>query len=462
MYYRQKYLILFFLLCLNARKMCAQTDSSLVPFPDSLAGTPYQIENGLPAIAEPVTASANSIEYTSYALYTEKNWKKLAAYCEQAFAKQVDYFYLRVRAGIAYFEMEQYRKAIVHLKKALAFNSGDDFTNTYLYYAYLYAERPEEAKKLTRSFGKALSETMRVGSMSPVDFVLLESGIKVPDSSRQFKNAFFTDVGIGHSIGKKIFLQHNFTYFEQGEERFGVKQIQYYLKATLPLKNDFLVSGGIHLVDVTANLRSYPATVVTNTLLFYPVGPPGMPPPPAQVVSYTTNIYSEKITAQRSTNIVGALTISKQTLYADFSAGLTAASFDSTYQYQAATGLNIYPLKNNRLALGATVYAHVEDGGKVNIALAPVVSVYPTKRTHLSLAYLENTGPNISENTGSFVSNSIDYTGRRITATCSVRVAGGTWLYGTYGYEEKKHLQAGYRYDYNIFVAGIRIIPVFK
>lgn len=68
-----------------------------------------------------------------------------------------DYFYLRVRMGIAYFYQEKYTKAITQLEKARSFNDQDDFTNSYLYLSYKYSGRVADAEVLERK----LSDTLR-------------------------------------------------------------------------------------------------------------------------------------------------------------------------------------------------------------------------------------------------------------------------------------------------------------
>ncbi len=401
-----------------------------------------------------------SVEKTSYNLYLKKQWVQLSSYCERAIGSGFDYFYLRVRAGVAYFERRQYRKAIVHLKKALEFNSDDDFAASYLYYAYLYSERFEEAKWLSKDFSPSLRNSLQIKPAGQLDYVMAESGIKSPDSSRLFKRALFTDLGVAHSIANRLFLFHGITYFAQNEARFSVQQFQYYLRGSVPFKNGFLLNAGLHLVDVAADVRNFVPVVNTNTYVVYPVGPAGMPPPPAQVVTITTNGLVEQVNAKSTQNYVGAISLTKRTVFADYVLGATAGNFDTTTQVQVMMGANFYPFKNSRFSAGFNAYVHAEQKSpNSSVAITPYINAYLAKKVHLSLSYFNNQGPNISENTGSFVSNSVDYTPQRIAGTVSFELAEGAWLYGTYAYEQKKHLAAGYQYDYNIFVVGIKFFP---
>lgn len=67
-----------------------------------------------------------TIDKSTYRAWSEKRWHDLLDTCELAIDEWgIDYFYLRMRAGVAAFELHKYRKAIVHFEKALEFNSGD-------------------------------------------------------------------------------------------------------------------------------------------------------------------------------------------------------------------------------------------------------------------------------------------------------------------------------------------------
>ncbi len=458
MHYRKTYLSFLFAALLLPR-LWAQEDTLTPAGQDQIRlMTPDSIMMPRPA---PVSEDLASPEQVSLALFIGKQWPQLAGFCEKTIRSGIDAYYLRVRGGIACFEMKQYRKAVAHLQKALRFNPGDDLAGSYLYYAYLYSERFEEAKWLSKRFSVGLSTTMNTRHISPVDFAFAETGIKQADSSHLFKNPIFSSVGISHSIGRRVFLFHSLSYYSQGEYRFYIQQFQYYLKATLPLANNWRLSAAGHLVNVDADLRNFEPVVNTFTYLTVgPPPPPGQPPPQPVVASITTTNYVEKMIRHQKLNSIGALALSKHMALADVFIGTTYAHLDTSVQYQLQAGFMLYPLKNNRLGLGATIYQHSEEpSNKQNTTVAPLVTAYITGKIHLAVAYLSNAGPNITENTGYFVSNSTDYTLSRLSATASFNVAKGLWLYGTGGYEQKKQLTDGFKYNYSIAAIGLKIIP---
>jgi hypothetical protein len=76
-------------------------------------------------------------DISTYNAYLQQRWKDLADTAEMAIEKGYDYYYMRMRAGIAYSEMKKYRKAIAHFKKALEFSTGDPAAVALLYLAYV-------------------------------------------------------------------------------------------------------------------------------------------------------------------------------------------------------------------------------------------------------------------------------------------------------------------------------------
>ncbi|WP_367328915.1 hypothetical protein, partial [Lentimicrobium sp.] len=61
-------------------------------------------------------------EALTYRLYAEQKWDSLLTTGEQAINEGWDYFYIRLRTGIAAFELQRYARAARHLEKAREFN----------------------------------------------------------------------------------------------------------------------------------------------------------------------------------------------------------------------------------------------------------------------------------------------------------------------------------------------------
>jgi hypothetical protein len=98
-----------------------------------------------------------SLDQQTLQYYYTSQWDSLIAVGNIGLSNGHDYFYLRMRMGVAYFYQGKYSKAIRHLEKARKFNSHDELTNRYLYLSYKYLGRYADAEVL----GKTLSDTLR-------------------------------------------------------------------------------------------------------------------------------------------------------------------------------------------------------------------------------------------------------------------------------------------------------------
>ncbi|MDA3894242.1 MAG: tetratricopeptide repeat protein, partial [Salinivirgaceae bacterium] len=71
--------------------------------------------------------NATTIDKDTYILWLAKDWDRLITIGKTAIKNEVDFYYLRVRMGIAYFEKKNYHKAIYHFEKAYKFNPNEYF-----------------------------------------------------------------------------------------------------------------------------------------------------------------------------------------------------------------------------------------------------------------------------------------------------------------------------------------------
>ena len=60
-----------------------------------------------------------TVDSLSYDLYEKGEWKALIRFGKNAINQGFDYYYLRMRIGIAYYESEKYLLALEHFRKSL-------------------------------------------------------------------------------------------------------------------------------------------------------------------------------------------------------------------------------------------------------------------------------------------------------------------------------------------------------
>lgn len=393
------------------------------------------------------------VESKTYEYYLAKNWKELLRLSNKALAQGIDYYYLRVRTGIACYELGRYRQAIPHFEKALKFNEGDQLSQEYLYFAYLYSDRPEDARKLSISFSSEMAGYMKTKKLPLITSMFIEGGTKMPDSVSLFQPALFGQLGLNHFIEKKISWTHAFNFYLQDESRFNYTQYQYYLRSNIPLGNGFMMQGGAHLLYTSSVVKEY--AIGQETVQPKPSNP-GAPPPPVQ----TTTRLVEVDSYEQALGLVTAVNLMKQTHMFDFSVNASVYFHDSTTQYQSGLGFVYYPFSNNNLALGYNAFLHSEDKFTTyHIASAPFVNVRMGKRVFVNVSVLFNKGGNISENAAMFVNNAYDKTLTRITLSPSLVLSKRFTVYLTAGTETKRQSNSGYNYHYLVGLAGLRYSP---
>ncbi|MEO8762200.1 MAG: hypothetical protein ABI388_11740 [Bacteroidia bacterium] len=403
------------------------------------------------------TLSGYTVEQKSLDLYIAKKWKELTAFGNEALHKGYDYYYMQMRVGIAYYERKNYCLAESHFRKALQFSSNDSLALEYIYYCYIFTGRNEDARKLSKKFNRELATKTGTNTKSPIDFVIIEGGTKISDSSTYFKPAVYFQAGLSHTIKNKVSFFHAATYFHQQNIVGTLTQLQYYLRATIPVKKNWLISPSFHLVNI--NFSSETPTTTIDTLWPPGVPPHTQPPPGAPPFKTITNTsYSTRST--NSIYFVGSFAIQKIIKRFTLTAGSTISNISNTTEFINNGALYYSVLGNSKLVLGCAGYLHSIDNYKTTYAsVAPFVYVQPTKSISIKLSYLYNRGNNIIESNGYFINNSPDLTKSRIALLANFNINKSIALYATYQLENKLENIQQFNYHYNVIVVGIKIVP---
>jgi tetratricopeptide (TPR) repeat protein len=124
--------------------------------------------------------SYKTADSLTYRLYAGGNWKELIYAGKESIRQGHDYYYLRMRIGIAYYQLGRYRAAAVHFEEALNFYSDDKTAIGYLQQCYDWAGMNTEAAYLSKRFPRIL-----LGSDNSNKFfreLFLLSGVSFSDS----------------------------------------------------------------------------------------------------------------------------------------------------------------------------------------------------------------------------------------------------------------------------------------
>jgi hypothetical protein len=360
------------------------------------------------------------VEKKTKELTVNKNWDELIALGRQALQQDIDYFYLRLRLGIAFYEKKQYRAATTHFEKALAFNSSDELAQEYLYYSLIFSERFDEANNLMSQFNNDLLRKVAAKKPSAVSVVAAEGAMKVSSRSDLFDPAYYFQFGLGHTVANKFSLFHAVTRYSQSESRGDISQWQYFLQAGIPTKKGWTFAPAIHLVKL-----DYVGTSITINKTYF----------------------------------VGSINVAKAFAHADISLGTTYSNVGGTKQYIPQGRLAIYPLGKQNLSVGTIAYLHSEDEFSTStLALNPFVSWSPVNNVRLMANHLMNKTKNMVEMNGYLVNNSQDLSTSRTTVLLSVSPTRRWEAYGVYQFENKQDANA-LEYTYNLFLIGLKFKP---
>ncbi|NOX47173.1 MAG: hypothetical protein GXO89_09375 [Chlorobi bacterium] len=250
----------------------------------------------------------NTVDHQTYRFYFLENWDSLIITGEKALKQDIDYFYLRMRLGRAYYEKDNFSKSAQHFEKALEYSATNATALEYLYYSYLFTNRELDAKLLTKQFPESLNKKINPPKNKAIDEIYLETG---PTSSNNISlnkkdnlmgkdsiygehdlndNKYYFHLGLKKNIGKRASvyvgysklsisklkqiqvselvksgydtIPYNGWYYvdtlyskvyDRFDHNYKLYQNELYLNANIALGNGFLLVPAAHLVQVQYN-----------------------------------------------------------------------------------------------------------------------------------------------------------------------------------------------------------------
>ncbi|MFU8860441.1 MAG: tetratricopeptide repeat protein [Cyclonatronaceae bacterium] len=242
--------------------------------------------NALPAMALAQTSyGMPEVDARTYALWQAADWDGLISEGRSALRNGIDFYYLRYRLGVAWYEKGNYHLAIRHFEKAAAFDYSDITLKEYLYYANLFAGRRTEAAVVADGFPVSLQQktgTEKGTGIWQFDlFLNLNSGAEKSVTGNYNPGAFVTDdgsqsisgghryisLGLQQQASSSFWLYHaysgmikqNFVYpvtagVSSGRTKSTLYLNQYYLSGTWRSARNLELFAGFHYLNI-----SYPA-----------------------------------------------------------------------------------------------------------------------------------------------------------------------------------------------------------
>ena len=222
----------------------------------------------------------------TYQLYQEKAWPRLIELGQLAIKDGHDFYYLRMRLGIAFYEQGRYRAAISQFKHALDFNS-DPLAAEYLYYAYKLSGRIMDANLVYAKYKNQLKARDIQSATGIITGLYTELGLKmISPANSEYGPLLYAHIGAQQQLGSRLNLYHGYMRYSQNISRFeevpgfgpgGITinetkrkyvQNEYYLRATIPIVKGLQLIGSLHTQSITDTIQynnfSYTAGLSTS------------------------------------------------------------------------------------------------------------------------------------------------------------------------------------------------------
>ena len=376
-----------------------------------------------------------TVEESSYDLFLKKDWKQLEKLGRRAVKNKIDYFYLRERLGIAYYEQKKYQLAAPQFEKANGFNSSDELAQEYLFYSYAFNNHYDEAIHLTKHFSKDLRK--KTGTIKPaaINLVQADFTVKIPERSSIAEPYYFFGFGLNHRVTRGFSLFHSYSFSRQKYTDGVYDQHKYYISGNIPLGKGFTLNPAFSVM-----LDQYADTIFSA------------PPPPPQRPT------RPQIRKRNYASFIGSLNVSKVLPCVKLDLTNSFSNLDTSYQLQHALGVTVYPLANQKLSFNVTGILHTYNFYKaIHPILQAGIRFNAPQFLALSVVYTYANVYNFHLYNGYLVQNGYDLLKHNITASPEFIIKHRFSIYAAYQLEFKSTRETNINYIAHGITIGTKL-----
>ncbi len=245
------------------------------------------------------------VDSLTYEQYVHTDYKALQQTGKEALRQGIDFYYLRMRIGVTYYETKKYEDALGHFQKAYEMNPADTVVQEYLYYSLIFTQRIEDAYDLAQTFQpklqtkighKPLSKNLAstFTSIRVTAGALVNANIANHENTDLKKNAVYAEntlrgstylasVAFSNRLSNRIRVYNGFSYFNvhslgviqtasvrRIKRTYAVRNYQYTTGLTYTTRKNWILGGAIGYFRE----KSFSFTLNTNTNPFTTVDIP--------------------------------------------------------------------------------------------------------------------------------------------------------------------------------------------
>jgi len=313
-----------------------------------------------------------SIDNKTYNQYLNKDWKNLIKTGKKSLKNNIDFYYLQVRMGIAYYEQKKYSKAIKYFENSYYTNKNDELVQEYLYFSYIFIGRYKDAKILAGKFNRRLKGKLNITAENPFIKALYietkhdinEDYKQIPELDEQIYQATvlrksYYNLSFQHDIGERLSIFHGYSNVKTTnfiinddinlppsfEEK--VNQNEYYFSINAQIFKGTNISGGFHYIHTNYNAsipsQITPGRLGNNSLI---------------------SLYNNS-----ENSFAASLNISKQFSIFNIMSGISFSNLNSSKQIQPIINVKIFPFDKSNIYTSTTAMYIFDENEKTNFNL---------------------------------------------------------------------------------------------
>lgn len=349
------------------------------------------------------------VDSETYTSFINKEYKTTIKIGKQSLKAGIDFYYLRYRMGVSYYENKNYEAAIPHFEKAKALDGSDSALLEYLYYAYLNSSQREKANLLADTFTDELKVKVEY---APRLFksVAAEVGILKTNNFDNYKNNNFKgNANFGHGTFYSDVQFENIFMNNQLSSRFKLQNIISLVTNTsndifrfsFPSSRETIITnknnyfqwntiGSYYLKNwtVSAGFGVYSSSSISYT------APPPFPP--------NQPFLSEK---KNVNSISGSLSISKRLKYFEPTLAVSYTNLSELKTISSEGSVSYFPFGNLNL-YGNSKIALVSNESVQNTIFTQLIGFKISKKIWLECFGASGNHENYISDNGLFVYNS--------------------------------------------------------
>lgn len=165
--------------------------------------------------------SYKQIESTSFSLYENQQWEKLIKLGEKAIDEDLDFYYLNVRLGIAWFNIGDYYQAEKFFNKSLKQDESSQIVNEYLYIIKTILNRPLSADINYNRLADSIKTRLNKSNAFSNSYVYVEAGVKISSNNNIEANEPLARIFLEFKIARRFNLRLSTSYIGQQNAPWG-------------------------------------------------------------------------------------------------------------------------------------------------------------------------------------------------------------------------------------------------